>query len=105
MTTTIGRNKGKRIEWTPEEKDLLYYVCTSPTLEGKLWSERWKIFDAVRLHKHRPERSLNALTSTWKRIQKDLKSEVPLPDPLWKDTNWWQDMVNHTVEPLRPYCV
>lgn len=95
MTTPIGRNKGDRIEWTLEEKNLLYYVCKSPELKSEPWTKKWAIFDMVRRYTNGPQRSQrsqDALTSAWKRYQRDYE-------------DWLRGMVDDTLLPLRSYCV
>lgn len=103
MTTPIGRNKGDRIEWTLEEKNLLYYVCKSPELKSEPWKKKWDIFDMVHRYTNGPQRSQrsqDALTSAWKRYQKDNNGY-----PWWEDEDWLRGMVDDTLLPLRSYCV
>ncbi len=108
MTTPIGRNKGDRIEWTLEEKNLLYYVCKSPELKDERWTKKWAIFDMVRRFTNGPQRaqrSHDALTSAWKRYQRDCNNGGALLDPWWEDEDWLRGMVDDTLLPLRSYCV
>lgn len=101
MTTPIGRNTSDRIEWTLEEKDLLYYVCKSPELESEPWIKKWAIFNIVRRSTDGPQRSKDALTSAWKRYQRDSNNE----GAWWEDEDWLRGMVDDTLLPLRSYCV
>jgi hypothetical protein len=88
--TTIERSTNYRIEWNKDDKDLLFYICTYPTLKDQSWVGKWTIFNHVCQITTRPTRTQDSLTSTWSRSKADLAA-----DPKWNDPNSWSGMVGH----------
>ena len=89
-----------KTEWDTDDKDLLYFLCTEPTFKKYTWADKRTVFNTVCDSIGRPKRSLDSLTSEWRRCQAILSV-----DPKWSEQDSWEKMVGYVDSLLGPHSI